>query len=228
METTIQIAIDVILFLIASYFLFYRSFLKELGKQNAQLTSIEEKTKKIEGVKREFTQEIEGLKAELQKGNVTYQINLAELTKRRFDRIDTLYIDLINLQNFVKNNLFFFNDEADLTNKVNEFKKFYEIADESRHKCSLYISDPLKQKIIDVLNGAFSAYTSFRGLYNTDTRKLGEVSIFNLQKQELLIRLSGQNIQHLEKLEEQIDKFPELLNGLESEFKQQIILKDIK
>lgn len=227
MEMTIEIVVEVVLFLIASYFLFYKNFLTELGKQNAQLATIEEKTKKIEEVKQTFTTELENIKAQLQRGNLTYQINLTELTKRRFDRIDALYVDLINLQNYVKQNMFYFNDEADFQNKVNEFKKFYDIADISRHKCSLYITDELKQKIIEVLNGAFSAFTSFRGLYNTDTRKLGEVSIFNVQKQELLVRLSGQNMKFLENLDTQIDKFPELLNGLETEFKKQIILKDI-
>ena len=84
METIIQITIDVILFLIASYFLFYKSFLKELGKQNAQLTTIEEKTKIIEDVKVVFTKEIEALRSELQKKNLEYQINQTELTKKTF------------------------------------------------------------------------------------------------------------------------------------------------
>lgn len=196
--------------------IFFKSYFKEKGKNLATLEDIEEITEKVESVK-----------SIIQKQNISFQINLSELTKRRFDRIDTLYVDLINLQNFVKHYMFVYSDDADFTNKVNEFKKYYEIADTSRHKCSLYISTVLKQKIVDILNGAFNAYSSFRGLYNTDTKKLGEVSIFNIQKQDLMAKLAGQNIQHLKNLETQIDKFPELLKGLEDEFKKQIILKDL-
>jgi hypothetical protein len=227
METTIHIGIDVILFLIASYFLFYKSFLKELGKQNAQLTTIEEKTKKIEEVKQAFTKDLEEIKAELQKNNLSYQINMSELTKRRFDRIDALYVDLINLQNYVSQNMFHYNNEEDFQIKVSEFKKLYEVADISRHKCSLYISDELKRNIIEVLNNANNAFILFCGFYRSDTRKLEGVSIFNIQKQELLDILSEKKINYLDTLDKEINKLPELLNKLENELKRQIILKDL-
>ncbi len=228
METIIQITIDVILFLIASYFLFYKSFLKELGKQNAQLTTIEEKTKIIEDVKVVFTKEIEALRSELQKKNLEYQINQTELTKKRFERIDNLYIELINLQQFVQSNLFYFNDEEDYLNKSKKFKEAYELANSAKFKCLIYISNELKQKITDVLNGAYSAFNLFNGLYHTDTRKFGEVSIFNLPKQELFVKLANENIDYLEKIEKQINKLPELLNSLEIELKKQVILKNIE
>lgn len=211
-------------------------------KNLAKLSDIGKITDKIESIKHEYNNKIEEykaklgeelaikvepLKAMLQKENISYQIGLAELTKARFDRIDTLYIDLINLQKYISTNMFFYNDDSDFQSKISEFKKFYDIADMSRHKCSLYITDELKKKIIDVLNGCFAAYSAFRGLYNSDTRKLGEISIFNIAKQELLQKLAAQNNYHLQKLDENIDKFPELLESLEKEFKQQIIFKEI-
>jgi hypothetical protein len=42
------------LFLVASYFLFYKSWLKELGKETAKLLTIEKMTELQENVKRGF------------------------------------------------------------------------------------------------------------------------------------------------------------------------------
>ncbi len=223
------------------WLILFKSYFKEKGKNLATIEDIGEITTEVESVKKDFSEKfenyksklneelslkIEPLKSMLQRENITYQINLAELTKARFDRIDSLYIDLITLQKYISNNLFFYQDDTDFNLKISEFKKLYEIADISRHKCSLYITDDLKQKIINVLNGCHSAYMEFRGLYNSDTRKLGEISIFNVSKQQLLQQLTSQNIHHLNKLDDHISKFPELLEELEKEFKQQIILKD--
>ena len=216
META-NLILNIVIIIGGLWLIFFKSYYREKGKNLATLEDIGEITEKVEGVK-----------SLLQKQNISFQINLSELTKRRFDRIDELYTDLINLQNFVKQNMFFYNDDVDFQNKISEFKKYYEIADNSRHKCSLYISDDLKQKIIDVLNGAHSAYMSFRGMYNSDTRKIGEVSIFNVQKQELLQRLTGRNMNHLQQLNDKIDEFPTLLTGLENEFKKQIVLKELE
>lgn len=218
METEeINLILEIIIIIGGLYLIFFKSYFKEKGKNLATLEDIGQITEKVEGVK-----------SLIQKQNISYQINFSELTKRRFDRIDTLYEDLVNLQNFVKQNMFFYNDEGDFNFKIEEFQKYYDLADTSRHKCSLYISQELKQKIIDVLNGAYSAYMSFRGMYNTDTRKLGNVSIFNVQKQHLMQKLTADNMNHLQALSDKIDKFPELLNGLEDEFKKQVILKDLE
>lgn len=218
METEeINMILQIAILIGGLYLIFFKSYFKEKGKNLATMEDIGE-----------ITREVEEVKSLIQKQNIAYQINFSELTKRRYDRIDNLYVDLVNLQNFVKQNMFFYNDEADFNFKIEEFRKFYDLADTSRHKCSLYISTELKQKIIDVLNGAYSAYMSFRGLYNTDTRKLGEVSIFNVQKQQLMHDLTTKNMNHLQALSDKIDKFPELLNGLEEEFKKQVILKEIE
>ena len=60
-----RIIIEVILFLIASYFIFYRSWLKSLGSEIAKLSTVEELTKLTENVKKVFNEKIETYKSKL-------------------------------------------------------------------------------------------------------------------------------------------------------------------
>lgn len=229
METqVINLILEIIILIGGLYLIFFKSYFKEKGKNLATFEDIGEITRKVENVKDDFNTKIEGLKSDLQKNNITYQINLSELTKIRFQRIDNLYEDLVNLQKFTQENMFFFNDDNDYQFKKSEFLKIYNIADKSRYKANLYITAELKQKIINVLNGAFNAYSAFIKLYNTDTRKFGDVSPFNMPKQELLLRLNNDNMDALTKLNEAVENFPDLLRQLEDEFKKQVILKDIE
>lgn len=224
----INLALEIVIIIGGLYLAFFKSYFTEKGKNLATFEDITGITTKIESVKEVFNTKIESIKSELQKNNITYQINLFELTKIRFQRIDNLYEDLVNLQKFTQVNMFYFKDDTDYQFKKNEFLKIYNIADKSRYKCNLYITEELKKKIIDVLNGAFSAYSSFVKLYNTDTRKFGDVDPFNISKQELMLKLNNENMDALTKLNGAVDKFPDLLKQLEDEFKKQVILKDIE
>jgi hypothetical protein len=111
-EQIIQIAIEVVLFLIASYFLFYKSWLAELGKEVAKLSTVEELTRLTEKVKKDFqeqmevyksklseelTLKIEPLKSELVKGNITHEIQFGFLHQERAKIILELYKKLIEL-----------------------------------------------------------------------------------------------------------------------------------
>lgn len=112
LDNIIQILINVILFLIASYFIFYKSWLKSLGRETAKLSTTEELTRLTESVKQNFNEKIEEyksklneelalkiepLKAELTKNNITHQIQFSFLHQERAKVILDLYKKLIEL-----------------------------------------------------------------------------------------------------------------------------------
>jgi hypothetical protein len=242
MESTIEIIIQVILFLIASYFIFYRSFIKELGKQNAKIVTAEELTRTQENIKQEFraqiaeykskileqlTIKVENLKAELAKNNISYQISLAELTKMRFQKIEELVLDLIKVQDFIRENMFLAENDDDFRDNKKNFSELYKQADISRKLCALYLPDELIRKIIDVLNNSHSAYMSFVKMYHTNPKQLGDVPLWDLNSQRIKQNLSNENFKAFQKLNTEIDKFPLILTDLSSEFKKHIILKNI-
>jgi len=243
MEIAIEIIVEVILFLIASYFLFYKSFLKEMGKQQAkiitteQLTQIEENVKqdfrtKIEDYKSKISEQltfkVESLKADLTKNNISYQISLAELTKMRFEKIEELVLDFIKLHDFIRENMFWAENDEDFRKNKEKFNEFYKKADVSRKLCTLYLSDDLINKIIEVLNNSHTAYMSFIKMYHTDPKKLGEISIWDLNAQRIRQDLTNKNFKAYEKLNSEIEKFPDILKDLSNEFKRQVILKNIE
>ncbi|MCK8143320.1 hypothetical protein MW871_15935 [Flavobacterium sp. I-SCBP12n] len=111
-EKIIEIVIEVILFLVASYFIFYKSWLTSLGNEIAKLSTIEELTKLTENVKADFSEKmetyksklseeltikIEPLKSELAKNNITHQIQFSFLHEERGKVILELYKKLIEL-----------------------------------------------------------------------------------------------------------------------------------
>ncbi|PWH81882.1 hypothetical protein DIT68_14415 [Brumimicrobium oceani] len=216
--------------------------MKELGKQNAKIITAEELTRTQESVKQEFrtliadykskiseqlTVKVENLKAELAKNNISYQISLAELTKMRFQKIEELVLDLIKLQDFIRENMFWAENEEDFRKNKSSFNELYKKADISRKLCTLYLPDELIQKIIDVLNNSHSAYMSFVKMYHTNPKQLGEVSLWDLNAHKIQQDLTNENFKAYQKLDSEIDKFPSILKDLSSEFKKQVILKNI-
>ena len=111
-ETIWIIIIEIILFLIASYFLFYKAWLKALGKEVAKLTTVADLTKLKEEVKADFNKnletykkelneelalKIEPLKSDLAKSNITHQIQLSYLYKERAIALVSIYRKLQDL-----------------------------------------------------------------------------------------------------------------------------------
>jgi len=108
-EKIVQIVIEVVLFLIASYFLFYKTWLKSLGSQVAKFTTTDELTKLTETVKKDFNEKIEmcnnkfreelslkiePLKSEFGANNITHQINeKIEVCKNRLNEELSLKIE---------------------------------------------------------------------------------------------------------------------------------------
>lgn len=94
----IELIIKVALFLITSYFIFYRSWLKSLGNEVAKLSTREQLTELEEKVKKDFNEKlevyksklneelalkIEPIKSDLAKNNITHQIQFGVLHQER-------------------------------------------------------------------------------------------------------------------------------------------------
>jgi hypothetical protein len=91
------IVINGIVFLVISYFLFYQSFIKALGKETAKLVTVEDLTKIEESVKQDFRKEIEPIKAQLNKENISHQIEYTFLHQQRGKVLVALYQKLQEL-----------------------------------------------------------------------------------------------------------------------------------
>lgn len=106
------ILLEVGLFLVASYFIFYKSWLKSLGKEIAKLATAKELTEITEEVKKDFNEslesyksklneelslKIEPLKAELDKQNISHQIQFTFLHQERGKVLFDLYQKLQEL-----------------------------------------------------------------------------------------------------------------------------------
>jgi hypothetical protein len=153
-EKFIEIGIEVLLFLIASYFIFYKSWLKELGKEVAKLSTVEQLTQLKEAVKKDFNEKIETyktqlseelalkiepLKSELSKNNITHQIQFGYLHQERSKVVLELYKKLQELHSAMVNWTAFMQpiienaekESQDRTNRVNlaisDFKNYYVI-----------------------------------------------------------------------------------------------------
>jgi hypothetical protein len=148
----IEIGIKVTLFLIASYFIFYKSWLKSLGKEvaklstKAQLTKLEQDVKKdfnekLESYKSKLSEElalkIEPIKSELAKTNITHQIQFGYLHQERgkvtlelYKKIQELHSAMVNwtatLQPIIEDAE---KEATERTNRVNramdDFRNYY-------------------------------------------------------------------------------------------------------
>lgn len=242
-EFFIKLVIEVISIFGIFYLVFYKSFLKELGKQKAKILSSEELTTIQENVKQDFrtqieivksnlfenlSTKIESLKSDLQRNNISYQISLAELTKIRFIKIEDLFLDIINLQEFIRTNMFWIASDDDFVKIKNEFFELYKKADKSRKICELYLNDDLSSNILNVLNNSHKAYLSFVKMFDTNPKHYKDIPYWNLDMQKIKLEMSNANQQALEKLNEEIEKFPNVLNELSAELKKEIIFKNLE
>lgn len=118
LETIIKLILEVALFLIASYFIFYRSWLKSLGKEVAKLSTARDLTSITESIKNDFKEsietyknkldeelslKIEPLKSELNKQNISHQIQYSYLHQERAKVLIELYQKLQELYSAMAN-----------------------------------------------------------------------------------------------------------------------------
>jgi len=101
---------------------------------------------------RKLIKEIEYLKSELQKKNISYQIYQTELAKRRFDKLDVLYTKLVEYSTFQSNKV---------NTDYNMFVDPKELVKQSRSlhletrtvflKSRIFLNDQLKNSIFEFL-----------------------------------------------------------------------------
>lgn len=114
----IELLIKVALFLVASYFIFYKSWLKSLGNEVAKLSTREQLTELEEKVKKDFNEKLESyksklnedlalkiepIKSELAKNNINHQIEYGYLHHERAKVILELYRKLQELHSAMMN-----------------------------------------------------------------------------------------------------------------------------
>ena len=87
MSSIVQILLSALLFLVASYLMYFKFFLKALGKETAKLITVEEYTKQQEQVKTSFAKQLEELKADLNRKGIEYQTQYSLLHSKRADAI---------------------------------------------------------------------------------------------------------------------------------------------
>lgn len=235
-----KILIEVGGFLVASYFIFYRSFLNKLGEKTAELATSKQLTNSIEGVKEKFNKdlesfkgdiqkdvarEIEPLRAALNKGNIGFQIYTTEYARLRFQRLDDLYGALYYFQKFIIDNLinYVYNDPKEFEERRQLFfKKSTEVVNKIQ-LAILYLDDDAKKSTFELLDESYGAFQAFLGYKNSypslfDTLFTGR-SLFDLMSEKHEISFK--------RLLAARDKFPEILSKIEKEFKRNLIFNDI-
>ncbi len=231
MNELIRFAGEAIVFLGASYLLFFRKYAEELGTQTAQLATIAKKTEEVEKVREGFNQnlelfkkdlqlqfvrEIEPLKAILSRKNIKYQIYHGEFARLRFERFDQLYARLYDLQKYSKTNLFYYAIDKEFQEKKKEFLDRYQLAEDAYYLCLLYLDDNITQSVLDLLNQCYTAFTAFIDYFYSDQNR----EIYkNFQPSTSLI---DKNIQSFDKFQATIQKFPELLRNIRDQVHKSI------
>jgi hypothetical protein len=237
-EQILQTILELIGFLTISYFIFYKKYVEELGKQMAELTVIKQKTLDIENVKKTFNQEleifkkniqldiskeIEPLRATLSRENIAYQIYNTEFIKLRFQRLDDLYGKLYELYKYCHLNLSFYADEPDFRGKRDKFHEHYKRAEDTLYRASIYIDDNVRVSVIDVLNESFRAMQAFNSFYHSDPAR--NKFIFEQNRSQQLQTMIERNNNSLDKLTNCIDNMPTLLKTVETEFRKHLTIE---
>jgi chemotaxis protein histidine kinase CheA len=224
----VNIALNILILIGGLYLIFFKSYFKEKGKNLATFEDVEAITEKVENVKKDFNIKLEELKSELQKNNIAYQINLSELIKVRFQRIDNLYENLSVLNKFIAEDMLPFDFSDENYNSIGqEYLKKYDNAVKSSIKCDLYITDNLKLNIDKILQSAHLTYIHYIRLYNTDPDRFKNISQPDKSKQRLTDK-KDENYNTMIKFKKLSNKISDLLKQLEDELKKQVTLKVVE
>ncbi len=224
---------EVFLFVAASYFIFYRNYVKQLGVKVAELSIIKDLTEKVESVKEKFNQdletfrgniqkdighEIEPIKAMLNRDNIGFQIYTTEYARLKFKRLDDLFGCLYLLQKFVKDNLFDYVDDEDFEKKRIHFFKIYDNTYDKMKLASLYIDDVALNSIITLLDECHNAFIAFIQFKNSQQPFFRGYAT----DKTLIEALINRQEYSLQRLEAVNNKFPLILEGIKLEFKRNL------
>jgi len=97
MNKWIEILIEISGFLVLSYILFYKSWLKSLGSEMAKLLTRKDLVLIEENVKKNFNEKLEELKSTLAKNNISHQIEFDYLHRRQAEAAVEIYQKLQEL-----------------------------------------------------------------------------------------------------------------------------------
>ena len=226
---------QVIIYLIISYLIFYKSFLKNLSKKIAELATSKQLTQSVEEVKgkldkdlesfkgdiqKDVAKEIEPLKATLTKENIGFQIYTSEYARIRFQRLDDLYGALYYFQKFVTDNLinYIFNDPKEFEERRQQFfKKSSEIFDKIQI-ASLYLDEDAKKSTFELLDESYSAFQAFIEYKNSNPRLFDPL----FTGKSLWDLMFEKHEKSFERLLAARNKFPEILLKIEKEFKRNL------
>src|SRR6218665_2058812 len=208
--------------------LFFKKYFEELGRQNAKLTVISEKTERIEEAKYPFDQaleelkalhnrELEELKASLNKENIAYRIYNARYIKLRFQRLDELYGKIYELKKYCEENLtppVNYEDKQGLKNKIEKLQGHYKIAENALRRAHLYITDDkVADSAVNFLNKTSKALQALTVLYNIESRRNRTAE--DAQPSELIE--AGSEVSN--QLMSSVAELPYLLINIEREFR---------
>jgi hypothetical protein len=235
MGTVIEIFAEVSILLLVGYFLMYKKFAEELGKQSAEILLIKEKIYDVESVKKIFNEELEAFKKQMQldiakeveplrstlsRENIGYQIINTEFIKLRFQRLDDLYGKIYELKKYCHRSFFLYADEQDYKNKIIKYNELYKNVEDAMYRAAIYIDETVTVSVIDLLNKTNDAIKEFNTYYITDLKRYK--SIFNSNRQDLIQSLVDRNNNSLERLVSNLDELPTLLRNIKVEFKKHL------
>lgn len=236
-----HIIIEVILFVAASYFIFYKSYIKELGKKVAELSIVKELTEKVESVKQKFNEDLEAFRGDIQKDvakeiqpliaaldkeNIGFQIYTSEYARIRFQRLDELYGALYYFQKFVIDNLinYVYNDPKEFEDRR---KLYFKLSSEVFDKiklASLYLDDEAKKAVFDLLTESDKAFQAFLQYKDSQPSLLDPL----FTGKSLWDLMAARNNKSFEALLAARAKFPDILSQIEKEFKRNLTYIDQK
>lgn len=142
-------------------------YLRKKGENYATKEDISEITQKVEGIKKEFTKEVEGFKSALDKGNIEYQIRYTKLLELRSEAISVLFSKLEKMQ---KSLIYLQHEHSTFNNSGLTKEQEEKIAEENAQE----FIDFYNQKVIlfdketdEIINKIIDAYYDIRGNYMT-------------------------------------------------------------
>jgi hypothetical protein len=97
MNVILELLTSTLVFLVISYFVFYKSWLKAMGNKIAKLSTIQDLTRIEQSVKEDFNNKLELLRADLSKDNISHQIEYSYLYQKRAEATVELYQKLQEL-----------------------------------------------------------------------------------------------------------------------------------
>lgn len=210
MESIPELIVGAVIFAGGAYI---GSLFKERAKKEIELDFVKEITQKTEEVKLAFNTEIQKLSQQLNRENIAFQINQAELAKIRFQKFEALYIECLDLRTMA-NKLIHWPEKDQQEKKMEYQKKNYELW-RLMKEIKIFINDDTYNKMIEFTNAA-NKLMIHTHLYHT---AINSGSSINRPMTDQEVNRSTKQWDEIEKVTQNLD---ELLYIIEGEIKKYI------